>query len=265
MLIFTLTALLFYGVAFARILLSARAGTQLLRTWQNSLLVGLGIVSELFAIGTDGAPLALDFYSAATLFALAMSIVVLLGSIWRPVFNLFLFLLPVNILCLLLSFVIERSPLSASLNDYSTGMLSHIVLSVLAYSFVTIASAQALLLAWQHKQLKEKKVSKLASYLPPIQTIEAIMFDLILIGELLLTLSIVSGLIFIDDIFEQHLVHKTVFSLVSWAIFALLLAGRQLFGWRGKQAVSWCLWGFFCLMLAYFGTKFVLELVLHRN
>jgi ABC-type uncharacterized transport system permease subunit len=93
---------------------------------------------------------------------------------------------------------------------------------------------------------------------------ESLLFEFIAIGQLLLTGSLVTGFLFLEDMFAQHLVHKTVLSLIAWAIFALLLWGRYRFGWRGKKALQWTIGGFLVLLLAYFGSKAVLELILHR-
>ena len=71
-------------------------------------------------------------------------------------------------------------------------------------------------------------------------------------------------MIFLEDIFAQHLVHKTVLSLVAWCIFAILLWGRHVLGWRGNTAVKLTLAGFVVLMLAFFGSKLVLEVILQR-
>ena len=93
---------------------------------------------------------------------------------------------------------------------------------------------------------------------------ERVLFELVWSGVVLLTLSIISGLIFLDNMFAQHLVHKTVLSLGAWIIFTTLLVGRYRFGWRGMRAVRWTLGGCILLLLAYFGSKFVLEVLLNR-
>ncbi len=84
-------------------------------------------------------------------------------------------------------------------------------------------------------------------------------------GLLFLTLSLVSGFVFIEDLFAQHLVHKTVLAIVAWVTFSSLLVGKIKYGWRGQTAVKWTLAGFILLLLAYFGSKLVLELILHRT
>ena len=93
---------------------------------------------------------------------------------------------------------------------------------------------------------------------------ESLLFQMIAIGFAILSLALLSGVLFLEDIFAQHLVHKTVLSLAAWLVFAVLLWGRFRFGWRGRTAIRWTLGGFAVLLLAYFGSKFVLELVLMR-
>ena len=83
-------------------------------------------------------------------------------------------------------------------------------------------------------------------------------------GFALLTLALLSGFAFLEDMFAQHLVHKTVLSTLAWLMFGGLLIGRLRYGWRGKTAIVWTLSGFAVLILAYFGSKMVLELILQR-
>ena len=92
---------------------------------------------------------------------------------------------------------------------------------------------------------------------------ESLLFQMIATGFALLTLALVTGFLFLEDIFAQHLVHKTTLSIIAWFVFGILLWGRWRFGWRGQTALRWTIGGFIFLMLAYFGSKFVLELVLN--
>lgn len=135
----------------------------------------------------------------------------------------------------------------------------HVLLSLAAYSLFMLAAIQAIILAIQEKQLRQRHAGGLLRKLPPLQSMETGLFQLITTGFALLTLGLVTGLMFVDDLFAQHLVHKTILSLVSWAVFAALLWGRFRYGWRGKTAVKWTLVGFSFLLLAFMGSKFVLE------
>jgi ABC-type uncharacterized transport system permease subunit len=91
---------------------------------------------------------------------------------------------------------------------------------------------------------------------------EVLLFQFIGFGFLCLSASLLTGFLYLEDIFAQHLVHKTVLSIIGWVLLAILLFGRFRFGWRGKTAIRWTLSAFAFLMLAYFGSKLVLEFIL---
>ncbi|WP_018415895.1 cytochrome C assembly family protein [Teredinibacter turnerae] len=201
------------------------------------------------------------FFKVPSLFFAVINLVVLLSSLRKPLHNLFLFLLPLSVTSILVSSIEDASKVTHHL---SLTVITHIMLSVLAYSMLTIASLQALLLAYQNYQLRHKHLRGVMGLLPPLQTMETLLFELVWAGEILLTLSIITGVMFTTSFVEQHLSHKTVFSVLSWLIYALLLWGRHTLGWRGAAAIRWTLGGFAALMLAYFGSKLVLELILHR-
>ena len=144
-------------------------------------------------------------------------------------------------------------------------MTVHIFSSLLAYSFLNIAAIQALLLAAQDVCLRGRHPDGfLVRSLPSLQSMESLMFQLIGAGLDLLTVSLLTGFLFLENMFAQHLVHKTVLSLLAWLVFAILLIGRLRHGWRGQIAIRWTVSGFGALMLAYFGSKLVLELILNR-
>jgi ABC-type uncharacterized transport system permease subunit len=144
------------------------------------------------------------------------------------------------------------------------GIGIHVLVSLFAYSLLTLASVQAILLAIQDHHLHGRHPGGFVRALPPLQTMEILLFELIGVGFFLLSLALVSGFAFLEDMFAQHLVHKTLLSVVSWLVFAGLLWGRFRFGWRGRTAIRGTLTGFVFLMLAYFGSKLVLELILQR-
>ena len=143
-------------------------------------------------------------------------------------------------------------------------MMLHISSSILAYAVLTLAAVQSALLAAQDHQLKHRHTRGIIQILPPLQLMESMLFELLWIGVSLLTIAIVSGFVFIDDIFAQSLVHKTVLTMIAWLLFSLLLWGHYQLGWRSQTAVRLTLAGFALLMLAFFGSKLVLELVLVR-
>ncbi|SMF35447.1 ABC-type uncharacterized transport system, permease component [Alteromonadaceae bacterium Bs31] len=201
------------------------------------------------------------FFKVPSLFFAVINLVVLLSSIRKPLHNLFLFLLPLSVLSLLLASMDLQTRTSQPL---ALATISHILLSLLAYSLLTIASLQALLLAYQNYQLKHKHLRGVMGLLPPLQTMETLLFELVWAGEILLTLSIITGFLFTYSFAEQHVSHKAVFSVLSWLIYAMLLWGRHTLGWRGAAAIRWTLGGFAALMLAYFGSKLVLEIILDR-
>jgi ABC-type uncharacterized transport system permease subunit len=147
---------------------------------------------------------------------------------------------------------------------YNWAMSAHILTSIIAFSLLNIAALQAILLAIQDQQLKRHPPKCFIQSLPPLQTMEALLFQMLGAGIVFLTISLISGFLFIEDLFAQHLVHKTVLSLLAWVIFSGLLIGRSRYGWRGQTAIQWTLIGFVLLLLAYFGSKLVLELILHR-
>lgn len=140
----------------------------------------------------------------------------------------------------------------------------HVYLSLVSYAMLALAAAQAILVAIQRHFLAAHKPGGFIRSLPPLDTTEHLLFILLAIGFLLLTLSLASGFFYLEDMFGQRLVHKTVLSCAGWAIFGGLLFGRWQFGWRGKKAVNWTLAGFALLILAYFGTKTVIEILLTR-
>jgi len=218
------------------------------------------VVIVLITLQPDG--LDLGFFKVASLISWVIVVAVLLSSWQKPLDNLFLYLFPLAILCLLASTFIPSSYVPQS--GYSPGVALHILLGILSVSIITIAAFQALLLSFLNKLLKQKQSFALVSHLPPLETMEVLLFEMLWFGLLLLTGVLVTGVLFMDDFFGQHLSHKAILSTISWVVFSILLWGRHQLGWRGKTANRWILAGFVFLILAYFGSKFVLEIILDR-
>lgn len=231
------------------------------------LLVLLGVLALLFHGASlfmqmfDDSGLFLDFFKAASLIAAAVILLTLLACARIPVENLLLLLFPLGFLTVLLAQLMPSGTTQA-INE-APGILAHILLSITAYGMLTIAVFQSLLLLLQDHQLKHKHPSGLIKNFPPLQTMESLLFGFLWAGWLLLSLSLLSGAMFISDLFAQHLVHKTLLSCFAWVVFAVLLWGRHQLGWRGHKAIRWTLAGFCLLMLAYFGSKLVREFILH--
>jgi len=138
-------------------------------------------------------------------------------------------------------------------------LTAHILLSMGAAALLFAAAVTALLLVFLDRRLRTRRLADLPSILPPLDALERVMFRLIGAGFVLLTLSLFTGFVFVTNLFTQHLMHKTFFSLVAWILFGVLLIGRIRFGWRGRSAVRWTMTGFAFLAVAYFGVKFILE------
>jgi ABC-type uncharacterized transport system permease subunit len=144
---------------------------------------------------------------------------------------------------------------------------AHLLVAMAAYSLLTIASLHVLLMTLIERRLHEGVLTQRLRHLPPLLTMEKLLFQIIWAGFILLTLTIASGVIFSEELFGKaaKFNHKTVFGMLSWIIFAALLSGRHFYGWRGRVAVRWTLAGFLMLVLAYVGSKFVLEVILGRS
>ncbi len=151
------------------------------------------------------------------------------------------------------------------MTELSTGIAIHLISSVLAFGVLSIAGVYALFAALIDHFLRRHHLSSLIKTLPPLEILESLLFKLITTGFLLLSVSLFSGILFINDIFAQHLLHKTILSIMAWLVFGLLLWGRWRYGWRGRLAVRMTLAGIVLLLLAYFGSKLVLEVILGRG
>ena len=142
---------------------------------------------------------------------------------------------------------------------------AHVLISLFAYGLLAVGAIVAVFALIQDRRLHSGKLSSINQLFAPLETNERLLYGICAAGFASLFLSVLSGFLFVDNLFAQHLVHKTVLSLLALLLFGILLAGRQFAGWRGSKAVSLYLWGFTILCLAYFGSRYVLEIVLGRN
>lgn len=155
---------------------------------------------------------------------------------------------------------------SSGLHAQAAEFKLHLALAMIAYGLFVIALLHATLMAVAERQLHAKSGLP-AMHLPPLLTLEKLLFRTVAAAFVFLTLTLVTGIAFSETLFGRpfRADHKTVFAILSWATFGLLLAGRRLYGWRGRTAVRWTLTGFVLLVLAYIGSRFVLEVVLQRG
>ena len=172
--------------------------------------------------------------------------------------------LPLAALCTALPIFIPQLHVNARPDAW--GFKLHFIAAMLAYSLFTLSALHAVFMSFVERKLHQKDLGKHLASLPPILTMEALLFRMIFSAFLLLTLTLGSGLMFSEMIFGKAIVfdHKTLFAFASWGIFAALLAGRHIYGWRGRIALRWTLAGFLVLLLAYIGTRFVSEVLLGR-
>ena len=204
----------------------------------------------------------LGFYNALSLITWFAALLVMAAMLFRPVENLTLLFFPAAALSLILELAFRSDHIVAT--GAPPGVRAHIALSIIAYALLTIAAGQALVLAVQERMLRGGRPVQAMRLLPPLQSMEELLVQVLAGGFFFLTLSLATGFMFVENLLSQHLAHKTVFGVLAWLIFALVLAGRWARGWRGQRLVRLTLGGFVLLLLAYFGSKFVLELVLHR-
>lgn len=268
----TAASALCYIIAIIRISSSIHAASQLASQDQPSAanLPGRppwGILGAILHFTTIGL-MTMEYQGLSSSFFDALSItafiVVTMSLIAQSHYVLRALLIPVfaiATICLALASLFAHH---TTIVATSTGMLMHILSSIIAYSLLSLATLQALALQQMERGLKNHSDNRWLNQLPPLQTMESLLFQLITLGWLALTVAIASGSIYIDDLFAQHLAHKTLFAVISWLLFGLLLIGRQKYGWRGATAVKWTLSAFIALALAYFGSKFVLEVLLNK-
>jgi ABC-type uncharacterized transport system permease subunit len=266
--IFAVAAVILYLLTSAALTVRLAGSISSPRVSRATVLVlGFGAVIlhalVLYPELMTGRGLNMGFFNAASLVALLMVTLLLLTSLRQPVENLGIPVLPVAAATVALAFWNPGGHEDITSTNWQLDL--HILFSVLAYSLFALAAAQAVLLHIQDRHLRNRRPGGFIRALPPLEVMERLLFQMIATGFALLSAALLTGMLFLEDIFAQHLVHKTALSIASWIIFGILLWGRWKFGWRGRTAIRWTLSGFAFLILAYFGSKMVLELILQRS
>ncbi|MDO8413662.1 MAG: cytochrome c biogenesis protein CcsA [Gallionellaceae bacterium] len=211
-----------------------------------------------------GGGLSLGLVSALSLILWLTMLVYWVARFFYPIGSLQALVLPLAAVGALLPALFPAAhPLSG---NTSFALDAHIMASMLAYSLFTIAVLHAGLMSFVEKRLHHASLPAVLQGLPPLLTMEILLFRIIGVGFVLLTLTLASGMVFAEQIFGRPLQfnHKILFGFISWGVFGGLLLGHYYKGWRGRTAVRWTMSGFAFLLLAYLGSKFVLEVLLHR-
>lgn len=225
--------------------------------WGVALLAHLGALTQLL-VTEVGVNLCLGNALAAALWLVA--VLLWLASLRHPLAIMGVIVLPLTALALLVALTCDDGKRIATTPNVEI----HIMLAALGWAFLALATVQAAVMTAQHRALHDHRTKGFVRHLPPLFSMEIWLFRMIFIGWVFLTLSLASGWIFLEDLFAQHLVHKSVLSHLAWIMFSVLLFGRWRFGWRGSRALAWTTAGFVSLVLAYFGSKLVLEVILQR-
>ena len=172
-------------------------------------------------------------------------------------------------LLLVIAAVLEAA-FSEGARSFTTGrpgweLAFHVAMATTAFAFLTIGMVLAVAQVTVDRRLRSRQPLGWLKILTPIESLESGCFHSILAGFALLTLALVTGAFFIENLFAQHLVHKVVLAMIAWVVFGILLLGRWRFGWRGRKAMHWTLAGFVLLGLSYFGSKLILEDLLGKH
>lgn len=237
-----------------------------MQPWERSaiagtlLLQGVGLYDGLFAAGG----MRFSFSFALSLMLWLAVFIYWLESFRSRMDGLQPMVLPLAAACSLLPALFPQVHIVAHAGTW--GFKLHFLAAMLAYSLFTLSALHAVFMSFAERKLHQRALTKSLASLPPILTMEALLFRMIIIAFASLTLALGSGLLFSEEIFGKAMVldHKTLFAFASWGIFAALLIGRHAYGWRGRIALRWTLTGFMVLLLAYIGSRFVAEVILGR-
>ncbi len=235
----------------------------------HSAMIALGLMLHGWLLYRDiftSGDVNLGFYYALSAIFWLTALIYWLTSLKHPLYSLQAFVLPPAALFVLFPAFAIKNHYIPQTETASNLFVAHIAIAILAYSLFTFAALHALLMAVAERSLHNKPtLIKLPSF-PPLMVMESLLFRVITLGFILLTLTLLSGMLFSEDIFGKPLQfnHKTIFSIASWVIYGWLLYGRYRYGWRGIKAIRWTLIGFVLLLLAYLGSKFILQVLLNR-
>lgn len=235
---------------------------------QRLSFLGLGTLALLFhacalwhlTVFDNGVRLSL--FPVASLVGATGVAIVIFSNLYRRLEWVSLMVFPFNALIIPAALLIQTG---SQPHPLAHGLGLHVLAAILAFAVLAIATCHGLLVLVQHLQLKHGHIRGVMRLFPPIQVMETMLFELLWAGVILLLIAMTAGFFFVDDLFAQQIAHKTVFTLISAALFIGLLAGHHLLGWRGVTAVRLTVIAFALLLLGFFGSQLVLEIILKRG
>jgi ABC-type uncharacterized transport system permease subunit len=261
-----LSVIVLYAVVAIRFWRSVSQQTKQPRSSRHPTLIALGLVIHASLLYQDIfiGDLNLNIANTLSLIFWLTVLIYWIANFKNELQSLQALVLPPAALTVALQASFHNNVIVAFANDPL--FVWHISIALLAYSLFTFAALHALLMAAAERSLHQKTPFLKLTEFPPIMAMESLLFRIIGLGFFLLTLTLISGMLFSEQIFHQALKfnHKNIFTIISWVIFGSLLIGRVQYGWRGRTAIRWTLTGFGVLLLAYVGSKFVLEVLLNR-
>ena len=253
------------GVLFGLTRLPRHAGQEKMLLLVGLITAATGVLWHawtLWLVTFASGGIALSIGNTASFIALQLALIAIIGTLEPTLRGLS------GGLLILAGLVAVMTGVSATPDAGSTMSLQiqkHVLISLFAYGLLTVGAIVALYALVQESRLRAGVFSSANQLFAPLETTEKLLFGITSAGFLFLLIAVSSGFAFVENLFAQHLVHKTALSLLALFLFGLLLAGRRFAGWRGKRAVYLYLWGFLILCLAYFGSRYILEEVLGRS
>ncbi|MEM1437108.1 MAG: cytochrome c biogenesis protein CcsA [Pseudomonadota bacterium] len=221
-------------------------------------IIGHGLMT--YGLLLSGQGLQLDLLTALVVLLLIATLFVAASSFVIPVGSLLLYTLPGSAIAIALRLLLPYD--AEPIRSLPTPLILHILFALIAYGILIMGATQSIIVGYQESRLRRRDHNALLATLPPMETMERLLFAMIWLGFAVLTIAIVTGFLYLEDLFAQRVVHHTVLASMSWLVYATLLTGRYLFGWRGTIAVRFTMVAFVLLLLAYLGSKFVIEVLL---
>ena len=223
----------------------------------TNLLLLIACISHAYILKDywQGDGIFFGLVTSASFISWVVATLLFLTSLTKPVHVIGILVYPLTAVSVILLLLLPDT----NSKLVSISIASHVFLSVGAYALLSIAVAQSILLKIQERLLHDHNINTFIDKLPPLQTMEDFFFQTLKMGCILLTLSLASGFIFVVEFFEQNLSYKTFLSVIAWIVFVGIAIGHKVFGWRGRNAILATQIAFSVLVLAYFGTKLILE------